>query len=227
MSRRIDYAAMTEKKCNSCGTVKPVSEFHKYNDPTAPLTGWRYHSRCVSCNKDQCREYGQRGKIKRNSRLRTWRAANPEKAAALDRRKRLAGYGLTEAQFAAMHEAQAGRCLICDKKKPLVIDHCHGTGRVRGLLCSYCNTGVGWVETQAPIDRIGRYLAHCHADVLLELAKAPLPAEKPCHVDVPLANPVDEAHSRANEPAAQRHPILELASRDAAPVIAAKEPLHA
>ena len=54
-------------------------------------------------------------------------------------------YGITGSEYAQMVEEQGGRCLIClgQPDRSLHTDHCHGTGAVRGLLCSRCNIGLG------------------------------------------------------------------------------------
>src|ERR1700759_155298 len=56
-------------------------------------------------------------------------------------------YGLDIEQFANLLDTHSNRCAICGKKnvrnKELCVDHCHGTGTVRGLLCNNCNTGLG------------------------------------------------------------------------------------
>ena len=55
-------------------------------------------------------------------------------------------YGITLAEYQQMLEIQDGRCKICGKKpgkRMLDVDHCHKTNKVRGLLCSKCNIGLG------------------------------------------------------------------------------------
>jgi len=57
-------------------------------------------------------------------------------------------YGLTVEQYNEIFDQQRGECAICGKHqteltKGLAVDHNHETGKVRGLLCSYCNTAIG------------------------------------------------------------------------------------
>ncbi|GGQ07958.1 hypothetical protein GCM10010187_25070 [Actinomadura coerulea] len=52
-------------------------------------------------------------------------------------------YGLTLEMFHARARAQRWRCAICGERLPLVVDHDHTSGRVRDLLCSGCNSGLG------------------------------------------------------------------------------------
>lgn len=140
--------------CRVCAVDRPDEAFSDWG---------RKRSECRACVSDRNREYGQSNKARRNERLREWRRANPTAARAKDLRARLKRkYELTPDEVSAMAEAQDGRCLLCaSDQRALVVDHCHATGRVRGLLCRSCNTLVGQVE-MAPVilDRIGDYLAH-------------------------------------------------------------------
>jgi hypothetical protein len=58
-------------------------------------------------------------------------------------------YGLTQAQYEAMLAAQGNGCAICGRAPEgsypgmLHVDHCHETGRLRGLLCQVCNLSLG------------------------------------------------------------------------------------
>ena len=56
---------------------------------------------------------------------------------------------MTSEEYKDMIRQQEGKCAICrgkDKNKKLAIDHCHETGVVRGLLCSNCNRGIGFLK---------------------------------------------------------------------------------
>jgi len=52
-------------------------------------------------------------------------------------------YGLTEAERDELIAAQGGVCCICLAAPATDVDHCHKTGRVRGVLCFNCNSGLG------------------------------------------------------------------------------------
>ena len=68
-------------------------------------------------------------------------------------------YGITLVDFNLMAKKQGYRCLLCREKKRLVVDHDHGSGEVRGLLCVPCNRFLGTVEWRPQIlKRIVQYL---------------------------------------------------------------------
>ena len=53
-------------------------------------------------------------------------------------------YGLNIDDYSVMYDRCHGRCQICgDYKNTLHVDHCHSSLRIRGLLCSNCNTAIG------------------------------------------------------------------------------------
>ena len=76
-------------------------------------------------------------KIKANFRFRT---RHPERRVAYT-------HGLSHEQAAAL---RSGTCGICGKRgtrsKPLHIDHCHRSGKVRGALCGRCNSAIGFLN---------------------------------------------------------------------------------
>lgn len=95
-----------------------------------------------------------------------WQRDNPERHYKKQRRSDLKRrYGMTESDLAAMLERQEGRCAICGINGGAVgglkVDHCHTSGRVRGLLCALCNTGLGMFEDdEHRMHRAAAYLDH-------------------------------------------------------------------
>lgn len=82
-------------------------------------------------------EYEKLHKEKRNAhRKTTWRGWHLQNR-----------YGITVEQYKEMFEKQGGLCAICGKPEQihanLSVDHCHISGKVRGLLCTNCNRAIG------------------------------------------------------------------------------------
>lgn len=69
-------------------------------------------------------------------------------------------YGITTAEYNILFEVQNGLCAICNQKeeakkqygvKRLSVDHCHSTGKVRGLLCYNCNFAIGFFRDNSEV----------------------------------------------------------------------------
>jgi hypothetical protein len=114
------------KVCTKCHTRKPLTDFFKNS---AHKTG--YQSSCKQCYKE-------------------WRAANKDDTYYNTYYKR--EFGITATEYNTLLHKQNNVCKICGQKeqskrnKRLAVDHCHTTGKVRGLLCSNCNRGVGLLK---------------------------------------------------------------------------------
>ena len=77
----------------------------------------------------------------KNDRRRVRWALEPDYRDA----ERARRYGLSLADYRALEKRQGHACAICRKAtRDLCIDHCHVTGRVRGLLCRSCNSALGF-----------------------------------------------------------------------------------
>lgn len=70
-------------------------------------------------------------------------------------------YNISIEDYTALVEKSIGLCQICRKKPKhkLFVDHCHTTGKIRGLLCRKCNIGLGMFEDNINIlDNAKAYL---------------------------------------------------------------------
>lgn len=153
------YAALPDgqKQCTKCGLVKALEDF-----PADERTASGKQSACRDCAREA-------------SAL--WREKNPEQYEVLKKTTRTErqklrrfelhleqAYGLTLVQYQEILARQGGVCAICKnghvgRGSQLHVDHCHETGRVRGLLCGNCNTLIGLAkEDQERLYSAARYL---------------------------------------------------------------------
>ena len=63
-------------------------------------------------------------------------------------------YGMTVAEYDGLLHSQGGVCAICETDTPggrgrFHVDHCHESGKIRGLLCNDCNVGIGRLADDA------------------------------------------------------------------------------
>ena len=128
------------KKCTKCNQIKTVTEFNKAKKNKDGL-----NTRCRSCNNAYSREWAQKNKKRHSNNYQNWRKNNLEHANDLDR---LRSYGLPKGRYTKILTLQKNCCAICKTntpapKKTFCVDHCHKTGKVRGLLCLNCNTMLG------------------------------------------------------------------------------------
>lgn len=128
------YVGKDPKKCITCEQYKARSEFSKHGKAAGGV-----QSSCKLCS---CKLSKER------------RDADPFTQAKILRRARLKKtYGMSELDYDTMLAAQSMGCAICGSPDPggrvgrcgpvFHVDHCHKSGQIRGLLCHYCNIGLG------------------------------------------------------------------------------------
>ena len=92
-------------------------------------------------------------------------------------------YGITLEQFDELVRCQNGGCRICGSRPPgvtLVVDHCHQTGAIRGILCGYCNTGLGFFKDNPDLCKAAEnYLRETSCGEPIIYKPCELPAPKP------------------------------------------------
>ena len=138
------------KPCSICKMSKPLDEFHK---DRSSVSG--YDGRCRSCTHSRQKGYYEKNKneMRKRARARYQTAkTNPklyEKELNRSRKGVLKNrYGMSVAEYNKLFVKQSGYCASCgthqvELKKRLGVDHCHITGKIRGLLCDRCNRAFG------------------------------------------------------------------------------------
>lgn len=93
--------------------------------------------------------------IKAHYKQRWCKDCVPErKDAAIIRR-----YQISHNEHKQMLATNNGLCWICLKRAAKVVDHCHKTGNIRGLLCHHCNTALNLIENKEALERAIKYVS--------------------------------------------------------------------
>lgn len=168
----MDGVVVITRSCSKCSEEKPLDAFgfskmHK---------GGR-RSECRDCVNARHRERYHSDPDFRKRLLASSKRhadANPE---VWKRRYLMRVYNITLEEYNAVLDRQGGVCGICGnaeeiknpsakKQSSLAVDHCHETGKIRGLLCFKCNTGIGALGDT--VESLEKALDYLKSDILYE-----------------------------------------------------------
>ena len=123
------------KQCSQCNTEKALTEFHNKKEAKDGKTTY-----CKVCKQ----AYDKKNRSTQE---------DYEKRRWINLMQR---YGISKEEYMEMFTKQKASCAICgvhqlELKRPLVVDHCHTTMIVRGLLCDNCNNGIGKLQDSVDV----------------------------------------------------------------------------
>lgn len=149
-----------DKVCSKCRDTKPLDEFWK----DSRYRGG-YQHQCKSCKYKGNEEWRKRNREAVNAKQRAYQRANPD----VERRSWVKKkYGMSWDDYQFFVELHGGCCEVCgrgeaEEGRLLSVDHCHATGRNRGLLCGNCNRALGLLHDDVRrIRELADYM-ECHA----------------------------------------------------------------
>ena len=154
------------KRCRICGVFKALTEFYAAPECVDGLRG-----ECRTCFQARARTRAETNPALREiarERARRWVEDNPDRKRDYNRAYAEAGkkgpsdrkshlkrkFGITLEDYDRMLADQGGGCAICGDPPgatALHVDHCHESGRVRGLRCFRCNSALGNLREDARI----------------------------------------------------------------------------
>lgn len=101
---------------------------------------------CRACRREYKREWQKKNRKIANGYSRKYRAKNKTAVQEYNIKCR---YGLSKEGIdglLAKQQFKCAACLVGLTKTNIQIDHCHSTGKVRGILCRHCNTALGFMK---------------------------------------------------------------------------------
>lgn len=130
-------------RCSTCKEIKRKTDFYASKKLSR---GFDYH--CKVCRRAITAEHARRNPEKKKVAYQQWADQNKSHLAKKSREyKHRYLFGLEPEDYRDLVEAQGGVCAICRTAgNRLCVDHDHGTGEVRGILCTKCNLTLGYYE---------------------------------------------------------------------------------
>lgn len=140
------------KYCSGCDSDLDLLRFGKDKYRKDGLT-----SRCKECRNKVNRKYMEnnpemRLKHNKNNKQKRKDFYSSPKGILSSRNSHLKKYGMSHNDYILLLEKQGNVCAICNRyriasnKGYMTVDHCHVSGKVRGILCTWCNRGLGLFE---------------------------------------------------------------------------------
>ena len=164
-------SVLNSKTCRNCGELKDFDAFHKdaskkdgkswqckecyakYHKANADIINKRRKNHHISVDKEAAR-----------AKYKKWYAENFRK---VQNKFYMSKYGMTVEQVLQEIENQDSKCKICKDElkegRQTHVDHCHKTGKFRGMLCHKCNTKLGWYEKNE--SSVNMYLKTARQDI--------------------------------------------------------------
>ena len=121
---------MQTKICKTCNIEFELDKFSKGQGK------YKRHNACKVCDAARRRkEQALLSKDEKEKRAKRQRIREYKRV-----------YNLPDELAKQLANNREGLCKLCNENKLLVVDHCHKTGIVRGLICSHCNSVLGYAK---------------------------------------------------------------------------------
>lgn len=128
------------KICSKCKKERFINEFHNKGNGFI-------RNDCKYCVIEYGKKYREKHKDRIKLKKRKYQKEKPQIKYNWYLQKQ---YGISLKEYEEIFKLQDNSCAICKSKKVknkqhkyLHLDHCHKTGKIRGILCSRCNVGLG------------------------------------------------------------------------------------
>lgn len=161
------------KQCKQC--KKELDDTYFYHHASTKDKLMTICKECHGLNDKKRREKDPLFKEKAKGYMKKFRS-NPDNKRKIISSAYKTKYGITLEEYEQILKEQNNCCYICNieegyNNKPLYVDHCHSSGKIRRLLCQHCNTGLGMFKDNPELlIKAADYLKEQHGRTKLSVA---------------------------------------------------------